>query len=76
MSKLVPKIHAVTIDGKVHYAEGVTKQGAIRKVYEHLGSEATAEVASQDQLMEIGRHDLPIIGKSSQLDLDTPPPEA
>jgi len=72
MSKLVPKIHAVAIDGKIHYAEAVTKAGAVRKVYEHLGSEATAEVASQEQLIAIGKLDLPIIGKSSQLDLPIP----
>lgn len=64
-----PKIHAVVIDGKTHYAEAVTKAGAIRKVNEHLVGSATAEVATQDQLIEIGRKNLVIIGGEQQIDM-------
>lgn len=63
------KTHAVVIGGKTYYAKAQTKAGAIKLVSAALHGDATAEVATEDQLIEIGRKNLPVIGGEQQLDM-------
>lgn len=63
------KTHTVTIGGKKYYAKAKTKAGAIKLVSENLHGDASAEVATEDELIEIGRNNLPVIGAAEQLDM-------
>lgn len=56
------KTYAVTFGGAVHLVQAITKAGAARDLLEHLRDNATADLATGEQIYAAGVAGQPIIG--------------
>jgi hypothetical protein len=66
MAKYEKKIYKVTIMGNDYFAYGLTKQGAIKTVFEAIKGSGFAEIATGKEIFDYGKDDGLIFGDSEE----------